>query len=295
MKVYLAADRSRTDPNENLWVKVARRRLFSYFYDGFQTNTPSKELLNGKEHCDDLFLDSGAFTAFTKKVTIPLERYAAFVRETRSMWTVCSSLDAIGDAAQSYAYFHELRALGADVCPVFHAREDDSWLVKYLDEGHPYIFLGGMVPETTPWLLKWLDHLWDAYLTNSDGTPRVKVHGFGLTNQRLITRYPWYSVDSSSWLMTGVYGICAFPHGSGLIKVDFSTQSNSRRKFSAPHYTVLPKEMRDVVDSWLARLGVTAEQCTNHYWFRDYVNAAAYQNLEQFGTERFKKATLELF
>jgi len=295
VKVYLAGERSRSNAHENLWFKFVRRRLFSYFYHGFETNTPSKEVLEAKERTADLFLDSGAFSAFTKKAVISVERYADFVRETRGMWTVCSSLDAIGDAEQSYAYFKELRTLGADVCPVFHAREDYHWLVRYLDEGHPYIFLGGMVPESSPWLLQWLDHIWDKYLTNNDGTPRVKVHGFGLTNQKLMMRYPWYSVDSSSWLMTGIYGGCVFPYKQGLIKVDFSSQSPSRQKFSAPHYTVLPKEMREVVDGWLTELGVTAEQCTSHYWYRDAVNAASYQNLEQFGVNQFKKPVLELF
>ena len=59
-----------------------------------------------------------------------------------------------------------------EVLPVHHVRDHDYWLRRYLDEGYQHICLGGMVGESTPTLRKWLDHVWDKYLTNSDDTPR---------------------------------------------------------------------------------------------------------------------------
>jgi hypothetical protein len=37
------------------------------------------------------------------------------------------------------------------------------------------------------------------------------VHGFGLTSLPLMLRYPWYSVDSTTWLMTSRMGSIYIP------------------------------------------------------------------------------------
>lgn len=309
MKIYLAGERSATatitqiedkiGTTARIWVDGVKRRLFSYFYHGFPgggtfekgPNGISAAVNDGLERGWDLFLDSGAFTAFTKKKVIPVEVYAKYVRWSDRVWTTCSSLDAIGSGEEagqkSYNNFMQLKELGARVQPVFHVREPDHWLQRYIDEGHDYIFIGGMVPETTRWLKQRLDSLWSSILTNQNGTPKVKTHGFGLTDQQLMFRYPWHSVDSSSWLMTGIFGSCLFRHGTKLQKVVFSEESPEARKAKGWHYNNLPREEREVVDNWLAPYGVTAEQCASHYSYRDVINAAVFQSLEDMGTDRF--------
>lgn len=264
-----------------------KRRLLSYWYH-HKGDEPSEEVVIAKKTYGlDLFLDSGAFTAFTKKVVILPKDYAAYVHKAKQYFTVISSLDAIGDAVESYRIFRELQALGCDVAPVFHAREDLSWLVKYLDEGHPYILIGGMVPETSKWLLGWLDHLFEHYLTNRDGTPRVKLHGFGLTDQRLMFRYPWHSVDSASWIFTGVFGGCVFLTPAGLRKVTFTRESPNAKKIDAPHYDNLAPIHRREVDGWLEEYGFTAEQCRDGQIFRHTVNAITFTRMEALGTKTF--------
>jgi len=299
MKVYLAGEREafeNADGSKPLWSNFVKRRLFSYYYHGFlESNKPSKDVLKSSEGGLDLFLDSGAFTAFTKDKTITADAYAEYIHTCGDIWTVKSSLDAIGDAAKSYEYLKALESLGCKVQPVFHAREGEEWLVKYLDEGYDYIFLGGMVPETTKWLTGWLDDLFDKYLTNSDGTARVKLHGFGLTDQSLMFRYPWHSVDSTSWLMTGIFGACVFMTPQGLRKVVFSEDSPDAKKFSGWHYARLPEEVQHVIDSWLEAYDVTAEQCATHYSFRDAVNAKTFQDMECMATTTFKKKEQGLF
>ncbi len=297
MKVYLAGERNAVESQGKAaaWIKNVQRRLFTYYYHGFlDGNTLSRDARECAEMGLDLFLDSGAFTAFTQKTTITVERYAEFLHRTKAVWTVCSSLDAIGDPEKSYEYFTELRKLGCKVQPVFHAREDTKWLVKYLDEGHDYIFIGGMVPETTKWLVGWLDDLWTRFLTKRDGTPRVKLHGFGLTDQLLMFRYPWFSVDSTSWLMTGVFGACAFITPRGLRKVVFSSNSPKVKDMESWHYQRLTPVQRIQVDAWLAEAGVTAEQCASHFSYRDVVNARTFQLMEQFAAKTFVGSQLSL-
>lgn len=311
MKLFLAGEREIANAVPHLREKMraaVRRRLFSYYYHGY-SGGPLKSsggmgsdgLTSGVresvEQGHDLFLDSGAFTAFTKGAVIDIEEYANFIQRCGSTWGTVSNLDVIGGdaAAKTYENQKRLEALGANVCPVFHTDEDEKWLVKYLDEGYPYIFLGGMVPKSTGWLLEWLDRLWTVYLCKPDGTARVKVHGFGLTDQLLMLRYPWYSVDSSSWLMTGIFGACVFRDGRRLRKVVFSDESPQARKFRGWHYNSLSPVEKKVVDGWLTQYGVTAEQVGGHYSYRDVINAMTFQNIEDLGATRFVPDRQSLF
>lgn len=313
MKIYLAGERqsysSFDDTQQALWMKHVKNRLYSFYYHGFTDGgmriATTKELEISYELGHSLFLDSGAFTAFTKGVKISPREYARFIWRYQSraraagrenFWDVCSSLDFIGsgeEAAQaSFKFFQEIQGYltphGMDVKPVFHVREPNHWLERYVGEGYPYILIGGMVPETTRWLRIRLDELWSRILTNPDGTPKVKVHGFGLTDQDLMFRYPWYSVDSSSWLMTGVFGAVVFRRENGrLDKVSFSPESPDAAKINGRHHQRFPDELREVVERWLQPYGVTAEQLASHYSYRDVVNAAVFQSLEDMATDKF--------
>jgi hypothetical protein len=303
VKVYLAGERTGASLEEGavmpIWMKGVKRRLFSYYYHRGKTGVEASEDVRATANLGlDMFLDSGAFTAFTQNVEIPVDHYGAWINENASMFETISCLDAIGKGEKaSYDNQKALESLGCKVQPVFHAREDPAWLTKYLDEGYDYIFIGGMVPETTNWLKGWLDDLFDKYLTNPDGTARVKLHGFGLTDQQLMFRYPWHSIDSTSWLMTGVFGACTFynPATGRLLKVVMSEDSPQSRNYKGWHYNTLSPVEKEIVDKMLAKFDVTAEQCATHYSFRDAVNAAAYQDLEHLGATHFKKEQETLF
>ena len=300
MKVYLAGERESIEKatgESALWSSFVKRRLFSYYYHGATTNNiPTKDLLASAERSLDLFLDSGAYTAFTKGVDINVDSYASFINEYKDVFTCISNLDDTSkNEKKSYDNQKALESLGCSPCPVFHTHEDPKWLKKYIDEGYEYIFIGGMVPETTKWLRVWLDDLFDKYLTNTDGTPNVKLHGFGLTDQNLMFRYPWHSVDSTSWLMTGIFGGCVFQTGRGIIKVTFSNESPDLKKGTSWHYKHLCKLEKAQVDKWLEPFGITAEQCGEHYSYRDAVNAATFQNMETRGVGVFIKKEQGLF
>lgn len=294
MKVYLAGERAYTPENLKLLLGVQKRRLFSYYYHGSAASQfgrqgeLSPETQTAIDAGLELFLDCGAFTAFTKNVTIDLADYAEFVRRHGKHYSAISSLDDTTKHPEiSYKNLKELEKLGVKSCPVYHAREPVEWLERYIDEGHDYIFLGGLVPETTAWLKEWLDQLWDTHLTNKDGTPRVRVHGFGLTTLELLVRYPWYSVDSSSWLMIGVYGGIVMRRGKRLFTVAISNQSKATDMLRAQHFAALSKMEQSQIRHELAKLHITPEQCSETYVYRDIVNAWTFQNLEDLGPSHF--------
>jgi hypothetical protein len=233
--------------------------LESYHYMNQKKVDAIREETNEEQRT--IFLDSGAFSMFTQGVDVNLKAYAEFVKKNADIVHLASNLDAIGAGHEQLSYDRqkELEALGAPVKPVHHVRDADEWLQRYLDEGYDYIFLGGMVPENTPTLMKWLDHVWHKYLTKPDGTPKVKVHGFGLTTLSLMFRYPWFSVDSTSWVMTSRFGsiFMDFPQPDGSIKdykIDFSSDSSKRRQDGSWHFDTLKPPEKEVVMARLAEL-----------------------------------------
>lgn len=269
MKIYIAAyNQNRlagAETSRSVHSHICRlarnypHMLESYHY---MSDRILNAIRNNNNH--PIFMDSGAFSAFTQGSVIDLTDYARFLKTHSDIIEVASNLDVIGrdeaSARGTYTNQKKLEDLGATVCPVHHVRDADKWLVKYLEEGYDYIFLGGMVPETTQYLRKWLDHVWGNYLTYRDGEnkgkARVKVHGFGLTTLELMFRYPWYSVDSTSWVMKsqfgGIYLDMPEPDGSvidyGLM---FSTKTGVKRDLNSWHWDRLAGPIRRDV---LARL-----------------------------------------
>jgi len=201
---------------------------------------------NNKIH---LFLDSGAFSAKTQGVVIDIKEYIAFIKENIDVIGVYANLDVIGDAKASYINQKIMEREGLHPIPVYHSGEDEKWLTKYLDAGYEYIALGGMVKGSASALKSWLDHIWDNYLIDSvTRLPKVKVHGFGLTSLSLMLRYPWYSVDSTSWVMTSRMGGIMLPRWENgnwnylkqAIKLSVSNQSSDLSKANAHFDTMTP-------------------------------------------------------
>lgn len=139
------------------------------------------------------------------------DRYAEFIRENMHILSAYPNLDVINNAELTYENQKYLESKGIHPCPVWHLGEDVRWLRKYLEEGYPYICLGGMVPNHVRSLRPVLDRLWINELTDKDGMPLVKVHGFALTSFHLMYRYPWYSVDSKSWIDYAKFGRILVP------------------------------------------------------------------------------------
>jgi hypothetical protein len=117
-----------------------------------------------------------------------------------------------------------------------------------------------------------LDHVWGRYLVRRDGTAKVKVHGFGMTTFDLIQRYPWFSVDSTSWVMLSSFGSVYLDlRDSGVTTLSFSTQSPNVYKFDK-HYDTLAPRVKEHVDARLQELGYDPELLRTHYGWREHCN-----------------------
>ena len=138
----------------------------------------------------NLFLDSGAYSAFTKKLTININAYINFIIKYKSKIFMYANLDVIGDETGSLKNYEIMKSKGLDPVPVFHYGDDIKSLLYYIDQTD-YIALGGFVHISKPKKNLWFDDVWSKYLINKDGSAKIKVHGFGMTSVPTIKKYPW--------------------------------------------------------------------------------------------------------
>ncbi len=243
--------------------------LESYHYVGKQTYVDDMRNDGAK-----VFLDSGAFSAFTKGVEVNLDKYCEYIHRNADIIEFASVLDGIGDPLKTYQNQHAMEQNGTKPLPCFHYGEDPRYLVHYIDN-YEYITLGGMVPIARPQLRLWLDEVWGKWLTKPDGTPRIKVHGFGLTTNSLMERYPWHSVDSSSWVQMGSVGNILIP-GFGTVSI---SETSPRLKDAYAHAENIPALQRDGLVAMLEARGFSYERLKEEYVSRWLFNCAAYREI----------------
>ena len=311
MQIYLAAVYSNSYmPGMNRFVKLNERErdivenlphiLESWHYVGKQSFVDHMRTNGAK-----IFLDSGAFSAWTLGVDLSVREYCDYIHRNSDILrnedgtVMASVLDGIGDPLATYRNQLEMEARGVQALPCFHAGEDERYLEWYV-QNYEYITLGGMVGSSTKQLMLWLDRVWDKYLVDGSGNPRLKVHGFGITAVPIMEAYPWYSVDSSSWIQSAAFGSVIMPglsETNPAMPMSVSEKSPSRHD-SGQHATTLTEPECDRVFNLLEEQGFTYERLSTVYESR-----AAY-NLWAFGvvnalidankSDRFKQRTAEL-
>lgn len=257
------------DDQERAGHNSVENKLESYHYI-HKDSYVDKIRANG----DKVFLDSGAFSAFTLGKETNIWEYIDYIKRNGDIIEMASVLDGIGDAQKTYENQTLMEQQGVAPLPCFHYNEDERYLEHYISK-YEYITIGGMVPVSTPQLYHWLDRIWAKYLCDASGRPRVKVHGFGLTSTPLMERYPWYSVDSSSWVQIGAHGNLFMP-GYGTIA--FSSQSPNR-KVENQHIDTLPPIMRARVEEVLREQGYDETRMKENTYARWAYNAWAYAEL----------------
>lgn len=209
MRIYFAGAESGLY-NKLLAEQNAVNRLLSYHY--------IRRVSNLKEHFGfpSVFIDSGAFSAMTQGVKIDIDNYIAFIKTHKEHVDIVANLDVIGDAEASYNNYLYIKSKGLEPLAVYHFNTDIKYLIKYLEQTK-FIAFGGMVGNSSNQLIPWLDR---CFTVIRKYWP-VKVHSFGVTSKALIRRYPFYSMDSTSWLSSARYGgITEYKNGNVVSRSD---------------------------------------------------------------------------
>ena len=213
-----------------------------------------------------IFLDSGAFSAYTLNTKIYLAEYCNFIKNNLDVIKIeegvllASVLDDIKSPLKTYQNQLAMERLNIKPLPCFHLGEDPRYLEYYI-ANYNYITIGGMLKYSTAQLIELLDTLWEHYLVGNNGFPKLKIHGFGITNFSIVERYPWHSVDSSSWVQAASFGNIVTPK-FGNIAISNNLKS---KHIQGQHASTLTEIEKKALYNYLENNGFNYERlCTSH-------------------------------
>jgi hypothetical protein len=211
-----------------------------------------------------VLLDSGAYTAWSQGITIDIDEYIEYIRKNDKYITNYINLDVIDDidGRESYKNWQYMLSKGLKPLPVFHAHADPKYLELYVQQAD-YICIGAITNLEKSKQVAFLDRIWTNYMTDTNGYPKLKVHGLGITTPYLLLRYPWYSVDSTTWLTIGRYGGIYVPKQTNgkydyikePLRISVSTRSPNQKEDDGMHINTLSEMERDYVLQYLDEIG----------------------------------------
>lgn len=232
-----------------------------------------------------LMLDSGAYSAWKRGVHVDLEQYMDYIDRNHDLLHSYVNLDVIpgapgrassqdeveAAAKASYKNHRRMRKAGFNPMPVFHYGESFDWLHRLLDDGEPYIGIGGMGNTTATTQVDFLDRVFTV-ITDRAGLPTVRTHGLGVASFDLLRRYPFSTADATSWMMTAAMGGMYVPV-SQRNEFDYAqppaklTMSEVDRAKGVPpdHFLRYGPLMKERVQKYLDEVGVTLEQVVGSY------------------------------
>jgi hypothetical protein len=158
-------------------------------------------------------LDSGAFSMLNKKQNININKYVDnyidFIKKTnQNNFFELDIYKIIGiDKTEDIRNKIE-QATGKPCIPVWHKHLGIDYF-NMLIENYNYIAIGGFALKD----IKKRDYKYIPQLLKLANEKNCKVHGLGFTQLSLLKtkKFPFYSVDSTTWLVGGKYGnLCLF-------------------------------------------------------------------------------------
>lgn len=264
---------------------VIKKGGFPYFYAGGTSNvieeylneqgcvrlqsyaTERNNIIKRAKNGQMTFVDSGAYSAMTKGIDINIDDYIEFINQYDDSIILACQWDRIPDAKtdpetsaketwNNYLYMRERVKSPEKLLYVWHSAEDIKWLQQAL-EFKPrinYMALGGLVGKSVKQRDEAMKKCFDTIAKSSN--PDIMVHAFGMSNRKLLDKYPFTSADSTSWFQAARFGC--------IQAVDFKSFLVSDRKIEdSDHIYNLPEETRKAVEIDVSRLGYTIDDVVN--------------------------------
>jgi len=198
------------------------------------------------------------------------DTYAEYIkRHSHVPGMLFANVDVISHPGRTYKvqrFFEEEH--GVQPVPIIHCKAGMEWVDQYLEAGK-YDLLGvgglgqGIAKETyIDWGGKFFNHICPE---SNDHLPVIKTHGFAMTSHTLMTKWPWWSVDSATWVKLSAYGWLYIPpwrdeefkFDETPFNINFSWKS-PQKKVAKKHYQSksMPMDVRVSIDKWLEFLGM---------------------------------------
>ena len=296
--LYLAGGKAKTP--DDLIIKRSCDVLFSQINDRKDIQK-FLELMNNNK----LFIDSGAYSAWSKNKHIDVDDYIKFINENTDKFTLFASVDDIpGELKRkptlweqrespvkswhNYLYMREQVKDKDKLLPVFHIGEDFRHLQNMLDatfsgQHIPYIGLGGTVGLGCAVKEDWYKQCFKIIQQSSN--PNVKVHAFGMTNLKILENYPFQSADSTTWLRAAINGYICTKYGRICI--------SNQLQHSPTHYNKLPQLVQQQINEQCVLYGISIEKCMEDQESRQLFNINYFKdwadNYKYKGNNRYQK------
>lgn len=243
-----------------------------------------------------ILLDSGAYTfAYTLKdreggsTQKYLDDYINFILKYKDRLLGYVNLDDIHDVEISWKNQKYMEERGVRPMPVYHYGEDFKWLERYVNE-YDYVGVGGIakgVSESSDRML--FDRIFE-YVERKNLS--VKLHAFGITRVKFLMRFPWHSVDSTTWLRTAIYGKIFIPRYDALkqkfnylctpFAISVSDISEVKDETTNSHYSLIyPPQIVERIEEYFTMIGIDSEKLKIKITERMKANVYYYQRLQK--------------
>lgn len=228
MKLYLAALES-YDLVPVIEKNIAESGFFSYYY--LKGKNEPASLIASRPHLENIVIDSGAHTFFAENASrddVVKEgkrlSASAHVKKTITKETPDEYFDAYVEWIIKYRQYFDY-AVELDIGELVGQAKVNKWRERLKQVGVYDQIITVMHPAVMTWddYIAMLDDSESGYVAMEGMRPGssqipyfkyiqaamdrgVKVHGFALTKEKIMSKYPFYSVDSSSWKAGVQYG-----------------------------------------------------------------------------------------
>jgi len=180
--------------------QIPENVVIEYGLVSFADVCNKKTLISDTVKVNDLFLDSWWFAIRTRWLKLSIIDYAKYVQKHWNTYNVIANMDtnSIEETIENQEFLE--KETGKYILPVYHWEDFVKWDYKWFEEfceKYNYIGLWGIAGShyKKEFIEKYFNFcftIWKKYKT--------KFHWFWVTSDYFLKKYPFYSVDSTSWL-----------------------------------------------------------------------------------------------
>lgn len=258
----------------NLYFAGSAKAYFSaidkFLFSAYNDRKAIMNLFMDREQ-PNLFVDSGAWSAYTRGVKLDIDEYARYVNEWDSKISIIANLDVIPGNAKTPVTFQQVQFSAEKswenfltlrktvksfekIIPVYHQGENIEFLERMLafeDEYGKIDYIGiGALADTIDRSTR--RKLFSKYFSCiMRKRPDMKVHAFGMTDLKLLEEFPFHSADSFTWYMSAANGEIITEYGRLII---------GELRVKDSKYALKTKRDRDVISAYVGQYEFCLEE-----------------------------------
>lgn len=286
LKFFLSGTMGREGDEEERIAKVLECRLCSCHGDYVRAAKNWARLSSRKDTgVTKLMLDSGAFTAWSKGKKVEVDElirtYSSVMelvdRDKVQVFLInldvipgspgvtagtAEILDAIDESDRNFDVL--VKEFGNIVVPVYHQNESAARLTQVLSMAD-YICASPRndLPEWTR--VQWSEEVHRLL------PPGKRTHGLATTGANMLSRVPWWSVDSAAWLYSGAMGKVDVWHEGKWVSINVSQESPDVHN-AGKHFDNTLSFVKEAIETRAAYHGITVDQLRTDHMQRKLLN-----------------------